>query len=74
MTRPDALETIFGRPNAAPSPIWGRPGRAKSGQGLSKSVPGLPQRRSKSLRDNSQDARNAVRVAKRSRKRWRMDF
>ena len=56
-TRPDALGTAFGRPSAAPRPIRGRPGRAKSGQEPSTSAPGAPQRRSKSLRDHSQDAR-----------------
>ena len=56
-TRPDALGTAFGRPNAAPRPIGGRPGRARSGQEPPKSVPEAPQRRSKSLRHHSQDAR-----------------
>ena len=56
-TRPDALGTVFGRQSAAPRPIRGRPGRAKSDQEASISVPGAPQRRSKSLRDHSQDAR-----------------
>ena len=73
-TRPDALGAAFGRPNAAPEPILGHPGRAKSGQELSKSVAGASFSRSKWLRDNSQNARNAVRVAKRSRKRLRIDF
>ena len=48
-TRPDALGMAFGRPNAAPKPILGRPRRAKSGQEPSKSVPGPPRRRSKTL-------------------------
>ena len=56
-TRPDALGTVFGRQSAAPRPIRGRPGRAKSDQEASISVPGAPQRRSKRLRDHSQDAR-----------------
>ena len=71
---PDAFGTAFGHPNDGPSSIQGRPGWAKSGQELSKCVPGQPQRRSKSLRDNSQDARDGVRVTKRNRKRWQMDF
>ena len=73
-TPPDAFGTAFGHPNDGPSSIQGRPGWAKSGQELSKCVPGQPQRRSKSLRDNSQDARDGVRVTKRNRKRWQMDF
>ena len=73
-TRPDALGTAFGRPNDAPNPIWGRPGRAKSGQELSKRLAGAPQTRSKRLRDSSQDARNAVRVTKRSRNGLQIDF
>ena len=68
-TLPDALGTAFGRPNAAPRPIGGRLGRPKSGQELHKSVPGAPRRRSKSFRASSEDARNGVCVAKRSRKR-----
>ena len=48
-TRPDTFGMVFGHPNAAPKPILGRPGHAKSGQESSKSVPGLPQRRYKSL-------------------------
>ena len=46
-TRPDALRTACGRPNAAQRPILRRPGRAKSGQETSKSVPGPPRRRSR---------------------------
>ena len=73
-TRPDALGTAFGRPNDAPKPIWGRSGRAKSGQELSKRFAGAPQTRSKRLRDSFQDARNAVRVTKRSRNGLQIDF
>ena len=73
-TRPDALGTAFGRPNDAPKPIWGRSGRAKSGQELSKRLAGAPQTRSKRLRDRSQDAHTAVRVTKRSRNGLQIDF
>ena len=73
-TRPDALGTVFGRPNVAPKPILGCPGRAKSGQEPSKSAPRASQRRSEAFQDSSQDARNAVRVAKRSRKRLQSDL
>ena len=48
-TRPDELGTAFGRPNGAPRPILGRPGRAKSVQEPSERVPELPRRRSKTL-------------------------
>ena len=56
-TSQDTLGAALGRPKIAPRPILGRPGRAKSGQEPSKSVPRAPQRRSKSLWDRSQDAR-----------------
>ena len=46
----------------------------KSSQEPSKSVAETPQRHSKSLRVSSQDARNAVRIAKRGRKRLRIDL
>ena len=49
VTPPDALGTVFGRPNVALRPIWGRPGHAKSGQEPSKSAPAPPQGRSKNL-------------------------
>ena len=42
---PDALGTVCRRPNATPKPILGRPGRAKSGQEPSKSLPGPLRRR-----------------------------
>ena len=42
-TRPDALGTVFERPNAAPKPILGRRGRAQNGQEMSKSFPGPPE-------------------------------
>ena len=61
-TLPDALGTAFGRPNAAPRPILGRPGRVKSGQELSKSVPRPPQRRSKSAPASSRNAYSAPSV------------
>ena len=48
-TRPDALGTAVGRPNAAPKPILGHPGRAQSRQEPSKSVPRPSRRRSKTL-------------------------
>ena len=44
-TRRDALGTTRGRPKIAPRPILGRPGRAKSGQEPSNSVPGTVPRR-----------------------------
>ena len=56
-TRPDALGTVFGHPYAAPKSILGRPGRAKSGQEPSQSVPRASQRHSKSIWGDSQDAR-----------------
>ena len=37
-TRPDALGTALGHPNAAPRPILGRPGQAKIGREASKSL------------------------------------
>ena len=46
-TPQDALGTALGRPKIAPRPILGRPGRAKSGQEPSKSVPGTVPRRSR---------------------------
>ena len=46
----------------------------RASQELSKSGAGASQTRSKCFRDNSEDARNAVRVAKRSQKRSRIDF
>ena len=48
-TRRDALGTAPARPKAASKPILGRPGRAKSGQEPSESVPGPPRRHSKIL-------------------------
>ena len=39
----DALGTAFGHPHAGPKPIWGRPGRAKSGQEPFKSLVGHPE-------------------------------
>ena len=51
-TRPDG--TVFGRPHAAPKPILGRPQRAKSGQELSKTVPGQDRRRYRLFRRGGQ--------------------
>ena len=56
-TRRDALGTILGRPKVAPRPILGRPGRAKSSQEPSKTVPRAHPRRSKSFWGHAQDAR-----------------
>ena len=56
-TRPDALGTGLGHPNAAPKPILGRPRLAKSGQKPSKSAPRAVQRRSESLGGHSQNVR-----------------
>ena len=39
-TRPDALVTVLGHPNASPRPILGCPGRAKIGPKASKSFTG----------------------------------
>ena len=47
----------FGHPYAAPKSILGRPGRAKSGQEPSQSVPRASHRHSKSIWGDSQDAR-----------------
>ena len=48
-TRRDALGTTLGRPKVAPRPILGRPGRAKSGQEPSNSVPGTVPRRCRTV-------------------------
>ena len=49
-TRPDVLGTFCERPNAAPKPILGRRGRAKNGQEMSKKLPRVACKCSKTLR------------------------
>ena len=64
----------FCTPQWRPKADFGSPGRAKSDQEPSKRVAQAPHERSKSLRDSSQDVRNAVRMAKRTQKRLRIEF
>ena len=65
--RRDALGTARGRPNVAQRPILRRPGRAKSGQDTSKSVPGPLRRRSRTAPEQCPTAFGASSTIERAR-------
>ena len=66
-TRRDALGTALGRPKVAPRPILGRPGRAKSGQEPSKSVPGTVPRHCRTAPERCPSAFGASSSVERAR-------
>ena len=67
-TSQDALGTALGRPKIAPRPILGRPGRAKSGQEPSKSVPRTVPRRTRTAPERRPSAFGASSIVERARR------
>ena len=67
-TSQDALGTALGRPKIAPRPILGRPGRAKSGQEPSKSVPRTVPRRTRTAPERCPSAFGASSIVERARR------